>query len=598
MPRSYIRKDNRPPVDEEKVELAVKAVMDQGSSLGKAALKYGLKKATLQHRIEKRKAGIVKVKPRQSKFSSNQVFSQDQEIALAKYITTCSKMLHGLSLKTARKLAYEYACAIPDCRYPSTWNENKIAGEEWMYSFRKRNTNISLRTAEKTSAARAYSFNAHTVNEFFENYESVLKRYNFRPEQIYNFDETGVTTVMNPPKVLADKRQRQVGQITSAERGQLVTLGGAISATGNFIPPVYIFPRAKYNPSFINGAPEGSLGLVSKSGWINSKLFIEVLKHIQRHTRCSKDNHILLIMDNHESHISIEAIEYEREHGIVFLSLHPHTSHKMQPLDVGVFSSFKIKCRTAINDWHLSNPGRTLSIYEIASLTKIAFMESFTAKNITSGFEKTGIWPFNRMIFSEDDFLSSFVTDRENPETQNYHESTAPTQPHPEIQATSSSTSSTIQQAGPSTSKIEQTGHSTSSEAPQPDPATSSRDQQPGPVTSFAAQQAGPTPSSATPQRDLATSANKQPGILTSPLNLEPLISPEHVRPYPKAEKRKTSGKGRKPGKSRIYTDSPEKKRIAEIAQQKREKEARKLRKKVLFLKRSKLRPQPKRRLQ
>ncbi|KAJ8970548.1 hypothetical protein NQ314_001164 [Rhamnusium bicolor] len=96
-------------------------------------------------------------------------------------------------------------------------------------------------------------------------------------------------------------------------------------------------------------------------------------------------------MDNHESHISINVINYVRDNGIVFLSLHPHTSHKMQPLDVGVFGPFKGKCKKAFNDWHLNHPGRTVTIYDIPSLTKTAFFESFTLKNITSDFQTSGI---------------------------------------------------------------------------------------------------------------------------------------------------------------------------------------------------------------
>ncbi|KAJ8929689.1 hypothetical protein NQ314_017598 [Rhamnusium bicolor] len=89
-------------------------------------------------------------------------------------------------------------------------------------------------------------------------------------------------TVQNTPKVLADKKQRQVGQIVSAEREHLVTLGVTISAIGTFIPPAYVFPRAKYQDHFINDAAEGSIGLTSKTEWINADLFLNVLKHTKK----------------------------------------------------------------------------------------------------------------------------------------------------------------------------------------------------------------------------------------------------------------------------------------------------------------------------
>ena len=44
-----------------------------------------------------------------------------------------------------------------------------------------------------------------------------MTRYNFQPG--YDADETGLTTVHKPPKIIAIRGTEQVGQVTSAERG-------------------------------------------------------------------------------------------------------------------------------------------------------------------------------------------------------------------------------------------------------------------------------------------------------------------------------------------------------------------------------------------
>ena len=59
-----------------------------------------------------------------------------------------------------------------------------------------------------------------------------------------------------------------------------------------------------------------------------------------------------------------------------------------------------------------SNPGKTVTIYEISALVKKAQLAAMTPKNILSGFECTGTWPFNRKIFTELDFAPAAVTDR------------------------------------------------------------------------------------------------------------------------------------------------------------------------------------------
>ena len=74
--------------------------------------------------------------------------------------------------------------------------------------------------------------------------ENVLRRNPaYGPDQIWNLDETGVTTVQRPSKILAEKGTKQVGSVVSQERGTLVTLWCAVNAIGNSIPPYFVFPR-------------------------------------------------------------------------------------------------------------------------------------------------------------------------------------------------------------------------------------------------------------------------------------------------------------------------------------------------------------------
>ena len=71
----------------------------------------------------------------------------------------------------------------------------------------------------------------------------------------------------------------------------------------------------------------------------------------------SKDQPGVLIMDNHNSHITLEGVELAKNHGLDLLTLPPHCSHKLQPLDVGVFGAFKKFYSSFCNEWHLSHPG-------------------------------------------------------------------------------------------------------------------------------------------------------------------------------------------------------------------------------------------------
>ena len=106
-----------------------------------------------------------------------------------------------------------------------------------------------------------------------------LFRYSFQPSDIYNVDETGITTVQVTRNVLCEMGQKQVGSFTSAERRELMTLICTISAAGNTIPQLFVFPRARYQNHFITGAPTGSTGAAAKSGWVNEDTFVPYLEH-------------------------------------------------------------------------------------------------------------------------------------------------------------------------------------------------------------------------------------------------------------------------------------------------------------------------------
>ncbi|BES91111.1 DDE [Nesidiocoris tenuis] len=88
------------------------------------------------------------------------------------------------------------------------------AGEDLFRYFMERHPSQSLRKPQATSLARATSFNKTNVDNFFKLLKSLLGKYKFEPQDIYNMDETGVTTVQTPDRVVARKGFKQVGRIT------------------------------------------------------------------------------------------------------------------------------------------------------------------------------------------------------------------------------------------------------------------------------------------------------------------------------------------------------------------------------------------------
>ncbi|XP_072392080.1 uncharacterized protein [Diabrotica undecimpunctata] len=202
---------------------------------------------------------------------------------------------------------------------------------------RKRKTNIGTFSQEQMKAAvrlvvqenlpirRAAELQGVAYVTLFRYVRKVLKRESRFSDgsRVFNLDETGTTTVHAPPKILAKKGMKQVFQCTSGNRGVLVTTCSIICAGGYALPPAMVFPRVHFKEMMIQDAPAGTLGLAASSGWMNRELFPQVMEHFIKYSSSSCNNPSLLIMDNHESHLSMETLDLAKSNGVTILTLPP-----------------------------------------------------------------------------------------------------------------------------------------------------------------------------------------------------------------------------------------------------------------------------------
>lgn len=195
-------------------------------------------------------------------------------------------------MQNLQKLIYEYA---EENNITHRFNtSSKLAGRDWVYGFLKRFPELKLRQPVPTSIARAMGFHKTQLQTFYDNLQSLYNKYTFLPNRIYNMDESGVNTVPKKiPKVISLKGKKLVGKIVSAERGHTITIVCAMSATGNYVPPAFILPRKRMQGYLLNNAPEGSIEMVSDSGFINTDLFLEYLLHFKDNVQPPKDKSCL-----------------------------------------------------------------------------------------------------------------------------------------------------------------------------------------------------------------------------------------------------------------------------------------------------------------
>jgi len=369
----------------------------------------GIPYSTLKDRLKTKNTSSA----RYGRFST---FTLAQENELANHCIYLAKMFYGLSPIDLRKAAYEFAVSN---NIKNKFNEEKkMAGKDWLQAFLKRHPELSIRKPEATSIARISGFNKDAVQLFFSNLNEVYQKYSFQPDRIYNVDETGISTVPQVTKILGPKGIKQLGKVVSWERGRNITVVCAISASGNYVPPMFIYPRERMSDLLKKDGPIGAVYECSKKGWINEELFIVWLKHFVKITCATPDNPILLLLDNHSSHCTLASFEYCRENGIVMLSFPPHTSHKLQPLDLTVFGSLKKSYSNQCDLFLRNNNHEKITPYDVARIFKLAFVRIVTVEKAQNGFKVSGVVPFNPLIFTDEDFSPASIMEPDDEMTQ------------------------------------------------------------------------------------------------------------------------------------------------------------------------------------
>jgi hypothetical protein len=145
------------------------------------------------------------------------------------------------------------------------------------------------------------------------------------------------------------------------------------------------------------------------NGWTDEFLCTEWFEKSfipQATARNTSEKPILLILDGHGSHVTEAMRTAAVRNNIVLYCLPAHTTHRLQPLDVGVFGplqrAWRDRCYEVAELTDAEIPKKDF-IREYLAVRK----KAFTKKNISDAWKHTGIHPWNPKVFSEEDFAPS-----------------------------------------------------------------------------------------------------------------------------------------------------------------------------------------------
>ena len=176
----------------------------------------------------------------------------------------------------------------------------------------------------------------------------------------------------------------------------MVTAIECISADGRFLSPLIIWPASTHRSNWTTFPTPGWHYTCSESGYTDSKISLEWFKRVfdPQTKALANQKPRILICDGFGTHETLEILEYCFENNIILCRLPSHTSHKLQPCDIGVFGPLKAAYRDQVE--RLYRGGEDIVGKEhFTSLYSPARERALTKKNILAAWAKSGLFPFN-----------------------------------------------------------------------------------------------------------------------------------------------------------------------------------------------------------
>ena len=294
----------------------------------------------------------------------------------------------------------------------------KKAGRAWLRGFMQRHPRLRKKNAQNLSAARAMGANPVQIEKFFDQLIQWVRKFGieFRPNHIWNVDESGIADVPKPQKVIGVVKERAF-QTVADEKGTNTTLLTFVSAGGLHVPPMVIFKAGRVKDIWREAAPSGYHVRASESGYINAALFADYgekfVKFLRESNLMTPGVKHLILLDLHKSHLfNVNFMQYMTANNIEVCSFPPHCTHLLQPLDDMPFGIMKAKYQKELMSFNFDNAGQKMTKMQFFRVLVPAFTSAFTPEIIRKGWENTGIYPINPEAPKLKEIGYSVITDK------------------------------------------------------------------------------------------------------------------------------------------------------------------------------------------
>ena len=317
---------------------------------------------------------------------NNVILTEAQEVGIFRF---CLEPLEA-GLGATFSIIYAAICHL---RQQEKQNPPSLV---WFRQWLKKNPTLHTIKTKPIAHVRLTIHSEADLKAFFIEYQNTLTKYGIRrAEYIYNMDESGVRVgCPNGETVIVPTEIKELST-ASPENRKSITIIETICADGSPpLPPVVICPGEKIMEDWVqNNVTGAEVIAVSQTGYTNESIAVSWLDHFIKHVDAGPEAHWrILLLDGHTTHHKDNFILKCHENHIVQFVFPSHLTHVLQPLDVGVFRSWKHYHNKAIhNALHGLDMEYTISSFycDLSSIRK----QTFQSHTIENSFKDAGMFP-------------------------------------------------------------------------------------------------------------------------------------------------------------------------------------------------------------
>ena len=181
-----------------------------------------------------------------------------------------------------------------------------------------------------------------------------------------------------------------------------------ISADGTCLPPYIIYKSLRlYDQWCPKNVIPGAVFNGTESGWVDESCFFDYLSKLFIPKTYHLPRPLLLILDNHSTHLSIKTAKLAIQHDIHILCFPSHGTHILQPLDIYTFKYVKTQWRNLLWEYNKSSHNKSLDKADFVKLFAKLYNYSLLPAHCAPAFAKAGIYPYDSRIIRREKLINS-----------------------------------------------------------------------------------------------------------------------------------------------------------------------------------------------